>query len=242
MIISKYFVWFIIFGFLGWLWETFFCSVTRKRWEKRGFLIGPICPIYGVACTFGFVLLDIIDTFNLPPLNWWQVLLISFFVSAILEYSTSVILEKLFHALWWDYSNVPLNLNGRVCLPASCGFAIAGLLLFYVHPLFSYLDAAIPSIVFEVLALVMCALITVDLTLTVSALTDVQKKISMFEKLINENMTDFTENLYGNINSITRNTLSKIKKIRHKEPTQHKIYIKLMEKIKSEKGKQKKAG
>lgn len=238
MMISRYFVEFIIFSFLGWVWETLFCSITNKRWEKRGFLIGPICPIYGVACISGFILMDSISVFQLPPLSWWQILLISFFGSAVLEYSTSFILEKLFHALWWDYSDMPLNLNGRVCLPASCGFAIAGLLLFYViYPLFHYWGSVVPSVIFEVLALVMCALITIDLTLTLSALTDIQKKVSMFEEHINDNMTDFTENLYSNINSISKSVLSKIEKVRHKEPAQLKIYTKLMEKIKNKKGK-----
>ena len=62
---------------------------------------------------------------------WWQVFLASATGSAVLEYSTSWVLEKLFHARWWDYSNIPLNLNGRICLPFALCFGTVGCLLYY---------------------------------------------------------------------------------------------------------------
>lgn len=236
MLISRYFVEFIIFSLLGWLWETFYCTIKNKRWEKRGFLFGPICPIYGVGCIFCFAFMDAISAFNLPTLNWWQILLIVFFGSAALEYSTSVILEKLFHALWWDYSEHPLNLNGRVCLSASCGFAIAGLLVVYVmYPLFNHFFAFISPVIFEVLALAMYTLITIDLTLTVSSLTEVQKKVSMFENRLNENLTDITEDLYSNISKMSRHALLKIKKIKYTKPTQVIIFNKLKDNVRDKK-------
>ena len=81
MWISRYFVYFVIFSFFGWIYESIYCTIKSKRWENRGFLYGPLCPIYG-AGGVGIT-------------------------AIVLEYGTSWTLEKLFHAYWWDYSEMP---------------------------------------------------------------------------------------------------------------------------------------
>lgn len=107
-------VWlFFIYAFIGWLWETVYCSLKAHHFVYRGFLVGPITPIYG----FGVLaVLYFLEPFhdNLLVLYLLAALLVS-----ILEYFTSFALEKLFHASWWDYKDVPLNINGRVAVPVS---------------------------------------------------------------------------------------------------------------------------
>lgn len=80
-------------------------------------------------------------SFEVLPL--WQIFLIFALGSAVLEYTTSWIMEKFFHARWWDYSNLPLNLNGRICLPASILFGVMGILILkYALP---FMETALPA-------------------------------------------------------------------------------------------------
>lgn len=232
MIISKYIVYFIIFSFLGWVWETIYCTFMNKKWESRGFLFGPVCPIYGVGAVGGFLLVDLLKYNNFPPLSWWQIVLISFFGSAVLEYTTSLILEKLFHAYWWDYSEMPFNINGRICLPASIGFTIAGFLVIYgAYPLFNYFSSFISPIVFEIIAVVFIIVITIDITLTISALTDIQNKVSSIDDSINDYMSEFVDDLYQNSTDLSKKVISRVRGVKFSKPTQTKIYMNLIEKI-----------
>ena len=95
-------------------------------------------------------------------------------------------LEKLFHAYWWDYTDMPFNINGRICLPASLLFGVVGLGITYrVVPWLDKCDAIISDITAEFLALVLMALLTMDLTMTVVVLKDFlrfEKKIYQIKK------------------------------------------------------------
>lgn len=125
----------IVFSVLGWVYECIYCSIKSGHWENRGFLFGPVCPIYGTGAISVFILVEYVHfmSFEVPPL--WQIFLIFALGSAVLEYTTSWIMEKFFHARWWDYSNLPLNLNGRICLPASILFGVMGILILKYAPL-----------------------------------------------------------------------------------------------------------
>jgi hypothetical protein len=89
-------------------------KIKNKKWADRGFLYGPVCPIYGVGAVSLTAIAEAVSERSADGYAWWQVFLVSFFGSIILEYVTSWALEKLFHAYWWDYSNMPLNIHGRV--------------------------------------------------------------------------------------------------------------------------------
>ena len=129
-----YFLLFFIFSVLGWIAESINCSLIEKRLVlNRGFFIGPYCPIYGVG-TLGLV-------FCILP--FFQDPLFVFFASAfgacVLEYITSFLMEKIFNARWWDYSEKPFNLNGRICLETAMLFGIGGVLITYCFlPLYNF--------------------------------------------------------------------------------------------------------
>ena len=114
--IMEIFLYFIIASFLGYTMEVVKCSINTKKLVNRGFLFGPICPIYGV----GFVLItwllskyqnDIIILFLMGAL-----------ITSAVEYYTSYVLELIFHNRWWDYSYRKDNINGRICLKNSILF------------------------------------------------------------------------------------------------------------------------
>ncbi len=116
MLQQQFTIWtlyFFAYGFVGWLWESGYVSLQKKRWVNSGFLNGPVIPVYGFSMT---AVLAAIQPF---ANNLILLYLLSALVITVIEYVTSWGMEKLFHARWWDYSKVPLNLNGRVALPIS---------------------------------------------------------------------------------------------------------------------------
>lgn len=188
MWISYYFVLFCIYSCMGWVFETIYCTIDTKKWANRGFLYGPICPIYG----FGAVAVTMF-TGNMP---WWQVYIISVVGSAVLEFVTSWVLEKLFHASWWDYSHLPFNIQGRICLQNSLLFGVAGLVIAYIIlPTVSTWMGAVSPIAVEGISLVMMAEIAADCTLTVCALTNLDETMKESEERLNLHMEQFVASL-----------------------------------------------
>ena len=188
MSISQVVVWASALSFLGWVFESTYCAVTNGEWERRGFLFGPICPIYGISATLALLLFDnaAVSSGAFPP---WAVFLVCAAGSAVIEYVTSFALERAFGAVWWDYSNMPLNFNGRICLPASLLFGVMGLVVTYlVLPPVRAVNAAVPAVAFEALALLLVIVETVDATLTVSTLSDLLKRVQEYDASINEAM------------------------------------------------------
>lgn len=116
----------IWYSFLGWCGEMIYCSIGQgKLCEKRGFLNGPLCPIYGHGALL--VLGALSGRWENPAATF----LAGMVLTSALEYVTSWLMEKLFHMRWWDYSNRRFNLGGRVCLLNSILFGLACLALRY---------------------------------------------------------------------------------------------------------------
>ncbi|MDO4369414.1 MAG: putative ABC transporter permease [bacterium] len=124
-----------LYSFLGYIVEMIFCLIVDKELTNRGYLIGPLCPIYGIGATLIYLLLN----------NLKEHPIIIFFLSMcicfIVEYLASFLLEKIFYKnKWWDYSNMKFNINGRVYIPYCIAFGIFGVLVVSViNPLFTKL-------------------------------------------------------------------------------------------------------
>jgi len=126
-----YFLMFLLYSFFGWVLEVLVMVYHTKKVINRGFLIGPICPIYGYAA---ILMTLFIQRYQENPA---LVFLMAVFIASILEYGTSYIMEKLFHARWWDYSHQKFNLNGRICLSTMIPFGLLGLFIIYLsNPFF----------------------------------------------------------------------------------------------------------
>ena len=123
--VFELFMLFLIYSFAGWCMEVCISLKLRHKFINRGFLVGPICPIYG----FGCVLLQLLLSKYLD--NPFGLFCTSIVVCSFLEYMTSYIMEKIFKARWWDYSNIPFNVEGRICLKNSIGFGILGTIVMY---------------------------------------------------------------------------------------------------------------
>lgn len=106
--------------------ESSYVSIKQKRFVDRGFLIGPYCPIYGWGS------LAIILYLNQYKDNFVTVFILGVVICAFIEYITSYIMEKIFKARWWDYSDKKFNLNGRVCGENAILFGLGGLLIIYM--------------------------------------------------------------------------------------------------------------
>ena len=126
MNIYEIFLMFILYSTLGWIIEVITVFVSEKKIVNRGFLIGPCCPIYG----WGGVLITLFLTkYSDSPITLF---VMAVFICAILEYATSYLMEKLFNARWWDYTDKKFNINGRICLETLSGFGLLGCILIYV--------------------------------------------------------------------------------------------------------------
>lgn len=129
LLAAQAFLWLVFYSFAGWTYESILCSVTEKKLVNRGFLNGPLCPIYGFGALFIIFVLGWGDN------NPVSIFLSSAVLACALEYFTSWAMEKLFHARWWDYSQMRFNLNGRICLAGFVLFGLFGLVLLkWIHP------------------------------------------------------------------------------------------------------------
>lgn len=117
---------FLLYSFIGWVVETIYCMIIDKKFVNRGFMIGPVCPIYGVGC---LLIIIFLNKYKEDPVILFCMAVI---VCSILEYFTSYIMEKIFKTRWWDYSQKKFTINGRICLDISIAFGVLGLLLTYI--------------------------------------------------------------------------------------------------------------
>lgn len=122
------FLLFIVYSITGWIIEVIATYPDTKCFVNRGFLIGPYCPIYG-NCAIAMIFL--LHNVTNPILLF----VLSILICSVGEYVTSYLMEKIFHARWWDYSKNKFNLNGRICLVNSLAFGVLGFLLIkFVNP------------------------------------------------------------------------------------------------------------
>ncbi|MEE1304702.1 MAG: putative ABC transporter permease [Agathobacter sp.] len=197
MWVSKYFVFFVVYSFMGWLYESMYCTIKGGKWENRGFLYGPICPIYGAGAVALTAIDDYLHYINFQY-EWWQVVLVSMLGSMVLEYTTSWVLEKLFHAYWWDYSDIPFNINGRICLPCTLGFGGAGLVVAYgIAPFTRSVLGHIGPVGMEFVSLVFMGIVAIDTALTVSALSNFARTVEGLQEALNKHMDQFVTSVQG---------------------------------------------
>lgn len=163
---------FFLYAFMGWGCEVAFAACKQGRFVNRGFLNGPVCPIYGFG-VIGVVLALRPVANSLPLLYLGSVLL-----TTAIEFVTGWALERLFHARWWDYSEMPLNIMGYVCMLFSMIWGLACMVIVkWVHPVFEHGARAFPNWLCIAMDAMFCAMFVVDLCATVSAVRKLSDRL-----------------------------------------------------------------
>ena len=175
--VFELFIRFIIYSFLGWLWEEIICSIQARKLVSRGFMSGPYCPIYG----FGALIFLILSHFTTRPV---ELFFLGGLLACTLEYITSYAMEKLFKARWWDYSNRFLNINGRVCLIGFIVFGLFAVAFPYIHALTTKLTQTIPSFIILIAALLLAVAMLSDLITTVLSVLKLNNALANYEKAL----------------------------------------------------------
>ncbi|MCH5251268.1 MAG: putative ABC transporter permease [Lachnospiraceae bacterium] len=129
-----YILLFFIVSVFGWLWEVALYLVNEHKFVNRGIMIGPYLPIYGAGALFLYLVLK---RWEKKPL---YVFVISITLCSALEYFSGYILEKMWGVKWWDYSEMFLNLHGRICFMSCFMFGVGGIfLIFFIIPIYTVL-------------------------------------------------------------------------------------------------------
>lgn len=192
-----YFLWWAVFG---WFLEVVDRTLETGGFENRGFLNGPICPIYG----FGVIII----THALAPLK--EHFLILYILSTVIctafELFVGLLLERLFHAKWWDYSEEKFNYKGFICLRISLLWGVGSVLcICVVHPLIEKLVDRIPYTGGNVFAAVILVIIAIDIAATLSDIHQFNmrlKQIDYIATLLHDKSIALGENISDEVLSL----------------------------------------
>lgn len=189
----RVFLLFLCYSFLGWACETVYCSIGKRKFVNRGFLNGPLCPVYGFgALAVLYFLRPVSD--NIPLLFVSGMVLTS-----VIEYITGYLLEKLFATKWWDYSSRRFNIHGRVCLRNSLMFgALSVVAVRVIDPVIRGGIYALPATVCAVLSIVFGAMMAADLVVTVRTILDINSALKQLQQMVEQARLDTQEYLRQN--------------------------------------------
>lgn len=184
--IPEVFIWFIIYAFLGWLWESIITSIPQRRFVNRGFLNGPYCPIYGAGALLFIFGTNFIEN---PALRF----LAGGILACALEYATSWLLEKIFHARWWDYTPRRFNLNGRICLEGFLLFGLGAVAAPFIHRYTAAFTAQFTPAVLNSIFSIILIIFLADIIVTNRALTKFNRILREYQRAIDKSRLDILE-------------------------------------------------
>lgn len=198
---------FFIYGFLGWCTEVAFASVKESRFVNRGFLNGPICPIYGVGVGAVVALLK----------PWEDHLVILYLASVILvtviEGVTGYAMDKIFHHKWWDYSERPFNIGGYVCLLFSLVWGVACVVILKgIHPFAEMLVALIPRTAGMVILVILLGVLIADICVTSRGVLKLNRRLETMEKIAAE-LREISDKMGSNIHENVMEAVEKIERL-----------------------------
>lgn len=188
---------FIIYAFIGWCTEVSYAALDQGVFVNRGFLNGPYCPIYGCG-----VLIVVVA---LTPLkeNLFILFIGSVIMTSILEYFTGYILEKVFHNKWWDYSDIPFNIKGYVCLKFSILWGLAcSFIMLVIHPIIFGFINMLPKTLGILFLVILMSAFAADCMVTISTILKFNKRLRVMNEIaekLKEISNDIGENIYDNV-------------------------------------------
>ena len=196
---------FLIYSFAGWVIEVIFHVVVGGKIINRGFLNGPVCPVYG------FGMISVLLIYNLVGTdNTFIVFLEGLVFTTLIELVAGFILDKFFHARWWDYSKMPLNLNGYICVGFSIIWGLAVVFVIKLVHVFIYncTSAMIPPKIGWPVMIALYAVYITDTVVTVLTLIGLNKKLEELDR-ISESIKNVSDKMTQHIGTSSLNTLQK---------------------------------
>lgn len=175
--LSQWLIFFFIYSFIGWVWESCYVSVRKRRWVNRGFLHGPMLPIYGSGAVV--ILVSTIGVREHP----WLIFIFGLVAATALEYVTGAVMERMFHVRYWDYSNQKLNVHGYICASSSlCWGVFSVLLVRFVHVPIERVVLGLPLLASDIVAMVLTVAASVDLTQSFNEAMDFKRVLAQLEE------------------------------------------------------------
>jgi len=185
-----YFLVFLFYSFIGYIVEMTALGIENKKIANRGFLTGPIIPVFGIGV---MLLISLLDNFKD---NIFLVFILGVIITGLVENFTGLILEKIFHNKWWDYSHRKDNINGRLCWINLILFGIAAVIIVcYFHPWMINHFNKLSELSVIILGWILMALFIMDVAYSVMLAYKLRSKIIVVEKLKNEKIEIIKEKL-----------------------------------------------
>ena len=170
-------IYFLIFAFLGWCTEVCYAAYKRGEFVNRGFLNGPVCPIYGFGVAGVRFVVSLIS-------NDAILVLTCFLLPSVLELVTGFVLEKVFHNKWWDYSNERWNLGGYICAKFSLIWGLVCIAVVkIIFPLIDSLISILPETVTVIVACVLLGVMLVDFIGTIFTVIKMNTRLKAIDAL-----------------------------------------------------------
>ena len=168
---------FFLYSFFGWIWESCYVSLREHRWVNRGFMHGPMLPLYGSgAVSVLIITLPVRD--NLP-----LVFIMGMIGATLLEFFTGMIMESLFHVRYWDYSHLKFNIKGYICPVASLCWGVFSIMMVkVVHIPIEEVILKIPMTIADGLAFVLTVVAAVDFTQSFNEAMDMKKMLAQLDE------------------------------------------------------------
>lgn len=191
---------FVIYAFLGWCTEVAYAALETGKFVNRGFLNGPVCPVYGCGVLVVIVVLT-------PLKESFLILFLgSILLTSVIEFITGFLLERLFHNQWWDYSNEHFNICGYVCLKFSILWGIAcTLIMDVIHPTIYKMIQIVPKLPGIIILVILCIIFAVDLVITVSTILKFNEHLKLLDELgakIKVVSNEIGENIYEGVTTV----------------------------------------
>ena len=211
--LSQWVLFFFLYSFLGWIWESCYVSVRKHRWVNRGFMHGPMLPLYGSgAMVVLIVTIPVRD-------NILLVFLMGMIGATILEYFTGITMERLFHVRYWDYRNLKFNVRGYICPLASlCWGAFSILMVKVVHIPFEHMVLLIPVTIADILAFVLTIAAAVDFTQSFNEAMDMKRILVQLEaskeqiQKMQERLKDASEEMQDRLKDASEGVQERLKR------------------------------
>ncbi len=197
---------FLYWASFGWILEVVIRTLETGEFEDRGFLNSPICPIYG----FGVL---IVYTTLSPLKSVFVTFILSVILCSVIELSVGLLLQRLFHAKWWDYSHEKFNYKGYICLKVSLLWGVGCLLVVKtIHPIIIKLVDYIPYNVGNIILSVVILVLIIDTSCSVSEVLNFNNKLKQMEK-ISRKLNDSSIKIGGNISGEVQEIKQKYDKL-----------------------------